>query len=416
MSQFGEVSLSLTPDLPGGTDWLQTQTRQLLDFASRSKHPVTGFGWQDDTGQIRTDQPVELWITCRMTHVFALAVLDGRPEYAPLLAHGMDALEAMRDSQWGGWHAAIGPGGPIPGEKHAYAHAFVILAGASATLAGHSGGPALLGEALDIMRSRFLLPQGLVADTWDQTFTTLDPYRGVNSNMHTVEAFLAAADATGDHSWLDLALAATEQVVHGFAAGNDWRIPEHYTQQWQPLLEFNRDRPADPFRPYGATIGHGLEWARLCLHLRHALGSAAPSWLVADAKRLFEVAVRDGWSVDGDSGLVYTVDWSGVPVVHERMHWVAAEATATAAALFATTGGDDFARWYATWWGWVDEHLIDRTGGSWRHELDRTNQPSATVWHGKPDAYHAVQATIIPRRPLSVSVAGSLTRTPLGTA
>jgi hypothetical protein len=30
------------------------------------------------------------------------------------------------------------------------------------------------------------------------------------------------------------------------------------------------------------------------------------------------------------------------------------------------------------------------------------------VWKGKPDAYHAVQATLLPRIPVGISVAGSL--------
>ena len=36
----------------------------------------------------------------------------------------------------------------------------------------------------------------MVVEEWDEAFTTLDAYRGVNANMHTVEALLAAADAT----------------------------------------------------------------------------------------------------------------------------------------------------------------------------------------------------------------------------
>ena len=43
----------------------------------------------------------------------------------------------------------------------------------------------------------------------------------------------------------------TERVVHGWARERDWRLPEHFTSDWVPLPEFNRDHPADPFRPYG---------------------------------------------------------------------------------------------------------------------------------------------------------------------
>ncbi len=90
-----------------------------------------------------------------------------------------------------------------------------------------------------------------------------------------------------------------------------------------------------------------------------------------------------------------------------------AEAAATAAALYDFTGRRQYLQWYSRCWQWIDAQVIDRDGGSWWHELDPDHQPASSIWRGKPDAYHAVQATIIPRRPLGVSVAGSLTRTPL---
>ena len=34
------------------------------------------------------------------------------------------------------------------------------------------------------------------------------------------------------------------------------------------LLDYNRDQPAHPFRPYGVTPGHGLEWSRLTVQAR----------------------------------------------------------------------------------------------------------------------------------------------------
>jgi sulfoquinovose isomerase len=46
-------------------------------------------------------------------------------------------------------------------------------------------------------------------------------------------------------------------------------------------------------------------------------------------------------------------------------------------------------------------YLIDLERGSWHHELDATNVPSDDVWPGKPDLYHAVQATLLPLLPLA---------------
>ena len=92
---------------------------------------------------------------------------------------------------------------------------------------------------------------------------------------------------------------------------------------------------------------------------------------------------------------MHAVDWDGHPVVRERRHWVAAEATA--AALHGATGEDAYARWYETWWDHIAEVFLDPEDGSWRHELDPANGPSSLVWEGKPDTYHALQATLIPR-------------------
>ena len=248
----------------------------------------------------------------------------------------------------------------------------------------------------------------MLVEQWDEAFTRLDGYRGVNANMHAVEALLSAADVTADASLRARAERILTRVVHDLARNNDWRIPEHFDSEWKPQLEYNVDEPAHPFRPYGATIGHWLEWARLALHLRAGLGAAAPEWLLDDAGSLFDAAIGEGWAVDGADGFVYTVDWSGRPVVRERMHWVVAESTATAAALFEATGDQSYAAWYETWWNYVADRILDRERGSWRHELTPTNEPSSVTWSGKPDTYHAFQATLLPRLPLAPTLAAAL--------
>ena len=48
----------------------------------------------------------------------------------------------------------------------------------------------LLKDALELFDKRFWdEKQGLTYDTWNTEFTVLDDYRGLNANMHTVEAF-----------------------------------------------------------------------------------------------------------------------------------------------------------------------------------------------------------------------------------
>lgn len=394
---------------PGHARWLAAEGDRLLEFGRASRHPAGGFAWLDDRGAPRLDRPVELWITCRMTHVYALGHLLGRPDSSALADHGVVALRSFRDATHGGWYAKVSPDGPVTTSKTAYEHAFVVLAAASVTAADRPGGRELLEESLDVLLSRFWDDSfGMVVEEWDETWTTLDGYRGVNANMHTVEALLSAADVLGDSSLRDRALRITTRVVHSLAAAHDWRIPEHFDSSWTPVLQYNADEPAHAFRPYGATIGHWLEWSRLALHLRAALGSSAPDWLLGNAVSLFDAAVREGWAVDDADGFVYTVDWTGRPVVRERMHWVAAEATAAAAALHAATGDASYAEWYRTWWQHVDANFRDPERGSWHHELSPGNEPSSTTWHGKPDIYHAFQATLLPRLPLAPTLAKAL--------
>ncbi len=153
-------------------------------------------------------------------------------------------------------------------------------------------------------------------------------------------------------------------------------------------------------------MGHGLEWSRLLLHVEAA--GAGPESLLDAAQSLFARAVADGWSADGAPGFVYTTDWDGRPVVHDRMHWVAAEAIGAAAALHARTGEPEYAARYAEWWDYTAHCLIDVERGSWHHQLDRANRPVATVWPGKPDLYHAFQATLVPQLPLAPTMASAL--------
>lgn len=160
------------------------------------------------------------------------------------------------------------------------------------------------------------------------------------------------------------------------------------------LLDYNADIPADPFRPYGATVGHWLESARLLVHLHFGL-SDPPAWLLDDAQALFATAVDQGWAVDGAQGLVDTVDWDGRPVVRQRMHWVLAEGLAAAPVLARCTAESSYRDWEERW-AYADRFLIDLERGGWQQELDEQNRLAATVWpahrvrsvQGRPISLH----------------------------
>lgn len=393
---------------------LAARRAALLHFMLPARHPL-GFGSLDSAGEIDTARPVELWITCRMTHVAALGALvadDAGPDVGVLRAtalHGVRSLLGpLRDPVHDGWFAAVTPDREPDDAKQAYGHAFVVLAASSALAAGIEEARRLLDAALQVSLDRFWdEAEGLCREDWDRTWTTMPDYRGINSNMHTVEAYLAAGDVTGDLAWHRRAGRICARVA-GWARANGWRVPEHFDGSWAPLLDFNADRPADPFRPYGATVGHGLEWARLMLATDAALGVAAPSGLREAASALYRRGVEDGWAADGATGFVYTTDWDGRPVVRARMHWVHCEAIAAAEALRKVTGESRYGEDRHRYWDFCTTYLIDPRDGSWRHELDPANRPASTVWTGRPDVYHAYQAALIEEVPLVPSFAAAL--------
>ena len=244
-------------------------------------------------------------------------------------------------------------------------------------------------------------------ESWNADFTESEPYRGANSNMHSVEAYLAAGDVTGDAVWHARAASIAARLIDRYARANSWRIPEHYDAQWRPLLDYNIDHPSDQFRPYGTTPGHSFEWARLLLDLE-AAQAAPPAWLAEAATALFDRAVADAENRDGHPGLIYTVDEDGQPVVTARLHWVACEAVLAADALHRRTGQERFAAAAARWWDEIDRYFIDRKGGGWWQELAPDMTPAASTWSGKPDVYHSYQALLFPSLPLSPTAATAL--------
>ncbi len=372
--------------------------RRLLRFAEGSELRLGGFGWLDDDGSILQDQGTPTWIVARMTYVFALGTRHGYGDFTRLVQHGGHFLrEALQDDRAG---AVGGPTFPWPTSKGAYEHAFVMLAAASA-VSLEPDAERLLTNIADIISTRFWSPEeGAVRESFSPTWETTDSYRGANANMHMVEAFLATALITDERQWLERALAITKKIIHGHARRHSWMLPEHYDSGWQPDLDYNAVKPADQFRPYGVTIGHLFEWARLCAQLSVAADTADASRLLADALALYDLAFRAGWAVDGHDGFVYTIDWEAKPVVRSRLHWVLAEAIGAASVLFKATASERFLDDQVMLAGYAGASFLDAASGSWHHELSPSGTPASTIWRGQPDAYHILQAALLVREPL----------------
>lgn len=394
---------------PGSAAWRHDARSRLLTFARQSWRQEGGFYWIDDTGRPDRDRVLELWINARMTYVFSLAHLAGEEDALRMAFHGVRALATdFHDDVNGGWYDRVEFDGDVPDRtKGCYGHAFVLLAASSAKAAGVDGADDLLAEAARVHGQRFWDPDdGRCVEQLSEDWSHVDGYRGANSNMHSVEAYLFAADVTGDDVWRRRALSICERIIGIHARAHEWRVPEHYDHDWTPVPTYNEDQPADPFRPFGATPGHAFEWARLLVQLAASLGSPRP-WINEAALALFAQAADDTVS-DGRPGLPYTTNWHGETLVGERFHWVIAEAVLAAEALHTWTGDRSYAGLAERWWSEIDEHYIDHETGAWHHELSPAMRLTTRTWRGKPDAYHAFNALTLPDLPLAPSAALTL--------
>ena len=128
-------------------------------------------------GTLDVEAPRELWINTRMTYVFALArgVLRKVEWGLAALRDVLSRRELRRVARVGG-----------TGQQ---ARVRTRLRGARG---GDGGRRGLLGEALEVLETRFWDEEaGALVDVWSRDWSSLEPYRGANANMHGVEAMLA---------------------------------------------------------------------------------------------------------------------------------------------------------------------------------------------------------------------------------
>lgn len=382
---------------------------ELLMFGKKFPSEGGSSYYLGDDGTPWMDRPRETWITCRMAHVYSIGKMLGYDGCAELAAKAIKGISnELYDKKSSGWYSGLNANGEILPDKQCYAHAFVILAGTSAYLADIEGAKELLDKALEVFDDKFFNEKdGLAVDTWNTDFTELSSYRGLNANMHTVEAFLAAADALSDEKYRVRAGRIIDSVI-SWAKNNSWRIPEHFKSDWTPDLEYNIDNKTDQFKPYGATPGHGIEWARLIVQWAMSTETDDKDSInkyIDAAKNLYNTAVNDSWCKNGEPGIAYTTDWDGNPVVTDRMHWTLAEAINTSAVLYNVTKDTKYRDDYSMFVEYLDKYVHDKKNGSWFHQLDEHNKLIGTVWPGKADLYHAFQSTLIPYSEVSVSIA-----------
>ncbi|MDN5569623.1 MAG: AGE family epimerase/isomerase, partial [Paracoccus sp. (in: a-proteobacteria)] len=244
--------------------FLIADAHRALDFFDASIRPSGGFQVLDPAGRPLAGDVQELHSTTRLVHSYALAQMAGRPDRAGIIDQGMAFLwKGHRDRDHGGYLWSVDGNGAVDGTKLAYGHVFVLLAASSAKMVGHPDADRLLADIAEVLdRHCWDQDAGLFRDEFTRDWQVFSNYRGMNANMHGVEALLAAYEATGEPLFLTRAGRILDFFIIGQAASHGWRIPEHYHRNWQPDHAYSGN---PMFRPAGTTPGHSFEMARLLL-------------------------------------------------------------------------------------------------------------------------------------------------------
>lgn len=379
-------------DHPDHRTWLAKEAEMQFSFFAGSQKTTPGFHTLGPTGAPLPDETQELHTTTRLVHSFALGQLWGYRDADQLVDHGMDYLNSHhRDAVHGGYLWALKGDEVTDTRKLAYGHMFVLLAAASAKAAGHSGADALIADVSQVLDAHFWDEDvGLFVDEWNRDWTPFSTYRGMNANMHGVEALLTAYEATGVEKYLSQAGRILDFFTRKIAAQENWRLPEHYTDTW----DIDRGYSGDPmFRPAGTTPGHSFELARLLIQHWDLLGRPNGD-VPARARRLIEQALHDAWRNDG--GFVYTLEFGGEIANGSRFWWPVAEAICAVAALIKLERNAVDEVWYRRLWLFANAHFIDHEHGGWFPEIDESGAIVSTIFQGKPDIYHSIQACLFP--------------------
>jgi len=384
-------------------DWLREHAEGVLGFyypdcvdEERGGHIAQ---FEESTGAVYDPDPRHLVATCRFVANFSLGARLGGPDWCSFeAARGFAFLRnGHRDVERGGYAWLLDGTDVVDATRSPYGHAFVVLAHARAADVGVRGAKAGLPDAVDLLDGRFFDPHAdLYRSRLDADWEPIEDYRGQNANMHACEALLAAHGHTGERRYLDRAATVARRLTVDLAEATDGRLWEHYTPDWEHDFSYNRETPADQFRPWGYQPGHHAEWAKLLAVLDRRVDA---DWPLDRAAELFDYAVGPGW--DGErGGFYYTLDRANEPVVEEKYGWAVAEAIGAAAALVERTGEERYREWYDRCWSYATDALV-APGGNWYTKCTPDGEPIPTAEGPAVEpGYHPIGACWAARRSL----------------
>ncbi|NMZ43792.1 AGE family epimerase/isomerase [Pseudomonas oryzihabitans] len=371
------------PDFRRRDTLLEHVRHTLAFYHPRCVDPQGGFyHFFKDDGTVYDSQTRHLVSSTRFVFDFAMAYRHyGDPAFLDATRHGLRYLRERHRQANGGYAWLLDGDTVVDGTNHCYGLAFVVLAYAHGLQAGIEEARGWLSEAWESLETHFWREaDGLYVDEISADWQTVAPYRGQNANMHACEALLAAFEASGEVRYLDRAETLARNMTQRQAAltlgqgGVADEVPgglvwEHYHSDWSIDWDYNRDDPANLFRPWGFQPGHQIEWAKLLLILeRHR----SQPWLLPRAQALFDISWRLSWD-DEHGGLYYGFAPDGSPCDPDKYFWVQAEALAAAALLAERSGEARYWEHYEALWRCSWTHFIDHEHGAWWRLLDRRN-------------------------------------------
>ncbi|HPQ96667.1 MAG TPA: AGE family epimerase/isomerase [Thiolinea sp.] len=375
-------------------DFLHNHIRSILAFYQpHACDPAGGFfqHFRDD-GSIYDRDTRHLVSSTRFVFNYAMAQQHFPERHdRDWIRHGLDYLQQVHHQPATGGYAWLLQRGEVQAAtNHCYGLAFVLLAGATAIMAGVEEGQVPLQQAWDLMEQHFWDDaHGLYRDEANADFSLMAPYRGQNANMHSCEALLWAYEATGEQRYLERAARLADNITRRQAARGRGLIWEHYDADWNIDWNYNRDNPRHLFRPWGFQPGHQTEWAKLLLILhRHA----PQDWHILRAQALFDAALASAWDTE-HGGICYGFAPDGSLCDGDKYFWVQAESFAAAALLAKATGDAKYRDWYQHIWAYSWAHMVDHEQGAWFRILTRDNRKYDDLKSpaGKTD-YHTMGA------------------------
>lgn len=328
----------------------------------------------------------------RLVYAFAAAhefIPDGGYLALAKRAASFMLLRFHDDVHGGYFHTIDTEGRPKSKGKHAYDHAFVLLALAELyRIGGDVRHREAAQQAWQEIDQGFSDASGGLHSECAQDFTPRPGVRTQNPVMHMFEALLALRAASGDKlaetGARRLGDFAANKLLQGLADGGAM-IPEWYDETWKPLATKAEGGYID--------LGHQFEWSHL-----FTTGAVVSPIYAQVAERVLAYAMAMAYD-EVDGGCASRAFPDGTPVDKRKGWWQQAECLHALMVAAQASGRTDLWRRYEQTLALVKQQLVDAEHGGWQ-AADALPCKTGGCRDEQPDPYHMVRLHQVALRPL----------------